>query len=110
MVLSIFIVKAGVEMMAQTLDDIIGHKGNLDLRKEVQEVLTQAEEVQGAYDLLLFNYGPDNYYGSVHLELPDTMKVKDLDLLTRRLQGDVYKKNWCYYDGDWGLFTKHPRL
>lgn len=108
LVLSIFIVKAGVEMMTQTLDDIIGHKGNLDLRKEVQEVLTQAEEVQGAYDLLLFNYGPDNYYGSVHLELPDTMKVKDLDLLTRRLQGEVYKKTGVIMTGI-GVYSQNTQ-
>ena len=48
--------------------------------------------MRGAYDLVLYNYGPNKDLASVHIELPDTMSVKDVDKLTRRLETNVYKQ------------------
>ena len=48
------------------------------------------EEVRGAYDLIIHNYGPNKNLASVHLELPDTMSVEQVDVLTRKLQSKVY--------------------
>ena len=39
----------------------------------------------GAYDVTLFNYGPDKNYGSVHIELPETMTVDEVDRIIRRI-------------------------
>ena len=48
--------------------------------------------MRGAYDLFLYNYGPDREYGSVHIELPDTMTVEEVDRLTRRVEAKVYRE------------------
>ena len=48
--------------------------------------------MHGAYDLILFNYGPDKDLASVHLELPDTMSAREVDRLTRKLEKKVYKE------------------
>jgi len=48
--------------------------------------------VRGAYDLILYNYGPDKNLASVHLELPDTMTVEEVDRLTRKLERRVYEE------------------
>ena len=53
----------------------------------------------GAYDLVLNNYGPDKNYGSVHLELRDTMTVEELDRLTRRVEESVYRKTGVILTG-----------
>ena len=85
-----FIIKAGLEMMKDTVDDIIGSRIDKDMSHNIKEVLTSEPEVLGAYDLTLYNYGPDRNYGTVHLELPDTMTVDKVDRLTRRVQYKVY--------------------
>ena len=90
-VISIVIIKAGIEMMMETLDDIIGKRGDADMSRQIKMLLNEEPEVRGAYDLTLFNYGPNKYYGSVHLELPDTMTVEEVDVLTRRVQYKVYQ-------------------
>ena len=87
-----FIIKAGVEMMIETLNDIIGKREDAQTTKELKEIILAEENVLGAYDVTLFNYGPDKNYGSVHIELPDTMSVDDVDRITRRIQSDVYRK------------------
>ena len=81
-----------VGMLIDTLDDILGRRNDVDTAKRIKQILNEDEAVRGAYDLLLHNYGPDKFYASVHLELPDTMTVEEVDTLTRKLQNRVHKE------------------
>ena len=90
-VISAFIIKSGYEMIKETLDDILGHRADSELTVEIKRILCEEPEVKGAYDLIITNYGPDKNYGSVHVELPDVMSVDEVDVLTRKLQYNVYK-------------------
>ena len=87
-----FIIKAGIEMMMETLDDILGVRADKEKTDRIKKLLTEDPEVRGAYDLIMYNYGPDKDFASVHLELPDTMTAKEIDKLTRRLERKVYKE------------------
>ncbi len=91
-IIAVFIVKSGLEMMVETLNDILGQRTDPETAKTIKGLLTEEPEVRGAYDLILNNYGPDKNYGSVHLELPDTMTVEQVDRLTRRVQKKVYRE------------------
>ena len=91
-VISVIIIKSGVEMMIETLNEILGVRADEETTDKIKELLTGEEEVQGAYDLIMFNYGPDKNLASVHLELPDTMSVREADRLTRELERKVYKE------------------
>lgn len=91
-VISGFIVKAGVEMMIDTLNEILGVRADKDLTNRIKKILSSDEHVRGAYDLVMYNYGPDRNYASVHIELPDDMSVREVDKLTRKLEADVYRE------------------
>ena len=47
----------------------------------------------GTYDLVLNNYGPDTFNGSVHIEVPDTMTAGELDDLIRKITMKVYMEH-----------------
>ena len=89
--ISIMILKAGYEMMTDTLDDVLGRRADKETTQEIYQLLKEEPQVRGAYDLVLNNYGPGKDYGSVHIELPDTMTVDQVDELTRRLEAKVYR-------------------
>ena len=91
-VISIVIIKSGIEMITETLDDILGIRADKETAQKVKALLNEEPEVQGAYDLILFNYGPEKDYAAVHLELPDTMTVDEVDKLTRRVERKVYNE------------------
>ena len=91
-VISLAIIKSGIEMITETLDDILGIRADKETARKVKALLNEEPEVQGAYDLVLFNYGPDKDYAAVHLELPDTMTVDEVDRLNRRVEKKVYKE------------------
>ena len=98
-VISGFIIKAGVEMMIETLDDIIGKRGDAEVSQQLKQIVCAQEQVLGAYDVTLFNYGPNRNYGSVHVELPDTLTVDEVDRITRTVQHDVFQQTGVILTG-----------
>ena len=98
-VISGFIIKSGIEMMMETLDEILGARADKETTDQIRQLLTQDPEIRGAYDLILHNYGPDRNLGSVHLELPDTMTVQEVDRLTRRVEARVYRETGVILTG-----------
>jgi len=91
--ISIIIIKSGVGMLRDTISQILGERNDPDLAKSVKETVTGFPGVEGAYDLVLNNYGPDTWNGSIHIEVPDTFSADQLDLLIRDIQVEVYKKH-----------------
>ena len=98
-VIAAIIIKAGVEMMIETLNDILGKRSDRDEIKEIKRIICEEPEVRGAYDLIMYNYGPNKNYASVHVELPDTMTVDEVDKLTRRVQANVFLKTGVILTG-----------
>ena len=91
-VISLMIVKAGFGMLSETVSKLLGEPGDVKLIMDIKETIRSFPEVRGAYDLILHNYGPDNYNGSVHIELEDDCSLSRLDELTREIMVGVYNK------------------
>ena len=98
-VIAAFIIKAGIEMMIETLNDIIGKREDAETTKKLKQLICEEQDVIGAYDVVLFNYGPDKNYGSVHIELPDNLTVDAVDRITRKIQVDVFQKTGIILTG-----------
>ncbi len=91
--ISLVIIKSGIEMLKDTISQILGEKNDPELAKNIKKTVIGFPEVQGAYDLVLNNYGPDTWNGSIHIEVPDTYSADQLDLLIRNIQMAVYKQH-----------------
>ena len=92
-VISIVIIKAGVEMLRDTISQILGERNDQELVKAIKKTVVSFPDVQGAYDLVLNNYGPDKWNGSIHIEVPDTYSADQLDQLIREIQIEVLKEH-----------------
>ena len=92
-IISLVIIKSGIGMLRETLSKILGERADAELAKSIKETVNSFDPVSGAYDLVLHNYGPDTYNGSVHIEVPDTLTAEELDELIRRITVEVYKKH-----------------
>ena len=91
-ILSIFIIKAGFELIKESVDNMLGTRIESNLARSIKKEVLKEKEVQGAYDLVLNDYGPDKYLGSIHIEVPDTLNVADLDKISRRITKRVLEK------------------
>lgn len=92
-VISCIIIKSGIEMLSETLDDILGKRVERELVADIRKTICEDEAVHGAYDMILHAYGPERYYGSVHVEIPDTMTADEIDLMERRIAQNVFLRH-----------------
>ena len=91
--ISLVIIKAGIEMLKETLSQILGESVDPELASVIKNTVKSFPQVIGAYDLVLNNYGPDTFNGSVHIEVPDTCTANELDELIRSIQYKVYTEH-----------------
>lgn len=92
-VISIVIIKSGFDMLKETISKILGEANDVELAKSIKKTVTSFEDVQGAYDLVMNNYGPDRWNGSIHIEIPDTYTADKLDKLIRDISLKVLKEH-----------------
>lgn len=98
-VISLFIIKAGYDMLQETLDDILGHRPDRELVQKVKQIIRQTPGVHGVYDLMINNYGPDKNYASLHVELDDILTVAQVDELTREMESNVFAQTGIILTG-----------
>ena len=108
--IALIIIKSGIEMLRDTLSRILGERADAELARDIKATVTGYPEISGAYDLVLHNYGPDTYNGSVHIEVPDTLSADDLDKLIRKVTVDVFQKHNVILTavGVYSVNTKDP--
>lgn len=93
-IISIVIIKAGIDMLRETISKIIGERADPELTKQIkQTIASSVPEVMGVYDLFLHDYGPERKLASCHVEVPDTMKANEIDVMTRKVQEVVFTKH-----------------
>jgi len=98
-VISIVIIKSGIEMLRDAVSQILGERADASFTKAIKMTIAGFPEVNGAYDLILHDYGPDTYTGSVHIEIPDTMTAGDIDKLTRKIRRKIYQEYKVMLEG-----------
>lgn len=90
--ISVFIVKSGLGMIGEAVDEMLGHREEGELTRSVKSVVSEEEGVHGVYDLLLHDYGPDRHLASVHIEVDDNLTAKQIDAMSRNIQKKVYEE------------------
>ena len=93
LIISAVIIKSGLEMLGSTISQILGERNDTELAKEIKRTVLSFPDVQGAYDLVLNNYGPDSWNGSIHIEVPDTYSADKLDKLLREITIKVFNEH-----------------
>jgi divalent metal cation (Fe/Co/Zn/Cd) transporter len=70
-----------------------------EITNAVTQTVLSFPEVEGAYDLILHDYGPNTIIGSIHIEVPDTMDVTELSRLERHITERVMERNGVVLTG-----------
>ena len=83
--ISVVIIKAGIEMLASPINELLGTSIPAELSRQIIKEVSEFEGVHGVYDLILHNYGPDVKIGSLHINVYDTMSAHEIHGLTRKI-------------------------
>ena len=111
-IISIIIIKSAIDMLRRTISQILGERNDPELAREVKKTVENFPDVEGAYDLVLNNYGPDSWNGSIHIEVPDTYTADKLDQMIRDIQLEVYYKHQIVLTaiGVYSINTTDPKV
>lgn len=83
------IIKAGVEVLKETIADLIGRPGEEELAKTLYQKIRQTEGIIAAADMMLHNYGPDAWSGSANVEIDHRKTVGEIYQFLHELQLDI---------------------
>lgn len=87
---SLFILRAGLCAVKDTIDPLLGQPPEPALVRGVQETVLSHEEIVGLHDLIIHDYGPGRRMLSLHAEIPsdaDIMAAHDvIDHIERELK------------------------
>lgn len=92
-VISVLIIKSGVDMVKGAIYSILGERVDVSLIKSIKKTVCSFEQVYAVCDMIFNNYGPNSYMGALHIEVPDTYTVDELDRLTREITKKVYEEH-----------------
>ncbi len=107
-IISIVIIKSGYEMISDTISHILGERVEMSLSHDIKRIVVEFDEVLGAYDLSLHNYGPQRYVGSIHIEVDEDMDMARLDQLQREITQKVLKDTGVLLEGI-GIYCKNKK-
>ncbi len=92
-IISAVIIKSGIDMLRETISQLLGESVDAEFARAIKKTVISFPDVSGAYDLVLNNYGPDAFNGSIHIEVPDTYTADQLDELIRSITLKVYEEH-----------------
>ena len=90
--ISLAIIKAGFEMLASPVNELLGRGISKELTNQIKNDVMEIKGVQGMYDLVLHNYGANVKIGSLHINVYDTMSAHDIHVLTHKIFDKIFKK------------------
>lgn len=83
---SLLIIKAGIDVLRETVGDLLGRSGDKELAKSIYKEVRETEGIIGAADMMLHNYGPDAWSGSVNVEMDHNKTVGEIYQILHKLQ------------------------
>lgn len=93
LVVSLFIFKSGIDIVKDTVDNLLGKPVDSDIVYAIKEMIGESDKIIGIHDLVVHNYGPGNMIGSLHAEVKsneDFVFVHDMiDELERRIHKEL---------------------
>jgi cation diffusion facilitator family transporter len=95
-IISLFVIKTGIDVLHETLGKILGERGNSNLAQNIKQEIAVESEIISAHDLILHNYGPDTNTGSINLEIDHTITIGEIYPVLHRLQTMIYQKYHAY--------------
>lgn len=86
---SLLVLKAGFDVVRETVDSLMGGRKNPELGREIISRLMTYEHILGTHDLLIHDYGPGRCIASIHAEVPADGNILVLHEIIDRAEHEI---------------------
>lgn len=96
LIVSVFILKAGLEAAGETLNPLLGLPPEKEFVDEIEKTVMSHPEICGIHDLIVHDYGPSRKIISLHAEVPGDRNVFDLHDVIDLVEVELSEKFNCW--------------
>ena len=86
---SMLVLKAGFDVVRETVDSLMGGRKNPELGREIITRMMRYEQILGTHDLLIHDYGPGRCIASIHAEVPADGNILVLHEIIDRAEHEI---------------------
>lgn len=91
-VISFFVFHPGLEMFKDTIAILLGKRIDIDIEKEIDEIIMSCDLIKGYHDMQIHEYGKGRMAGSVHVEVPSNLTVEVVHKAIDKVEKEIIKK------------------
>ena len=91
LIVSIIVLKSGVEIFQDTVNPLLGMAPNKELVDEIHEYVMRYNKVIGIHDFMMHDYGPGRKYLTFHAEVDSHEDIVEVHEQLDRLERDILR-------------------
>ena len=92
LLVSIFILRAGLGAAKDTIDPLLGKSADPELVREIEKTVLSHREVVGIHDLVIHDYGPGRAMMSFHAEVPMDANILEAHDIIDHVERELMEK------------------
>lgn len=89
MAVALFIVYSGFSLVKDTISPLLGEAPDPELVDSIKEMVLSYENILGAHDLIIHNYGPGKCMASIHAEIPSDISVVTIHEIIDKAEREI---------------------
>ncbi len=91
-IVSIFVMIAGIRIAKDTLEPLLGQAIDRELYEKLSNMVEGYEDIVGTHDLIIHNYGPTHRMATIHAEVPNDINFEKAHETIDRIERDVLER------------------
>ncbi len=92
LLVSLLILKNGIEIIRDTVDHLLGHSGDEKMVNEIMEFVMRSPTILGIHDLVVHDYGPGNVMASFDVEVDARRTLLDVHQEIDTIERELFEK------------------
>lgn len=88
-IVSVFVIIAGIRIAKETLEPLLGQAIDRDLYEKISTMVESYEVVVGTHDLIIHSYGPTHRMATIHAEVPNDIDIEKAHETIDKIERDV---------------------
>ena len=111
-IISLMILHSGIRMLRSIFSVILGERVNPELSQSIKKSICEVENVRGAFDLMIHDYGTNMTFCSVNIEVNDDLTAREIDDISREVRRKVFYGYHIYICsvGIYSINTKNDKV
>ncbi len=92
LVLAFIIICSGISAMRYTVDELLGKRPESEMIKDIEKLLQSYPNTLGYHDLVIHQYGHNQYYATVHMEVDAKLDMIVAHEIINEIEADFLKR------------------